>query len=224
MLLGFGLAEGVKQVSPSRPAHAKQRVGRLFMSVDSTSPLTILIIRHAEKPGEIWPGPGLTQEGKEDDKSLVIRGWERAGAWAALFGTLLGAELFPRPSAIYAASPEAVSLDETTQRPFQTVVPLSERLGLTPITTYSVGQESQLVSEILHSSGIGLISWEHKAIAEKIAPGIAGEQKIEDLPHKWDESRYDVVLRFDRVSPDAPWSFCQLCPCLMYGDSTALME
>jgi hypothetical protein len=91
--------------------------------------VTILIIRHAEKHGEIWPGPGLTREGKEDDKSLVIRGWERAGAWAALFGALLGAEAYPRPSAIYAANPEAVSLDETSQRPFQTVIPLSERLG-----------------------------------------------------------------------------------------------
>jgi hypothetical protein len=194
------------------------------MSVDSPSPLTILIIRHAEKPGEIWPGPGLTREGNADDKSLVIRGWERAGAWAALFGTLFGAVAYPRPSIIYAANPEAVSLDETSQRPFQTVLPLSERLGMAPVTTYSVGQEAQLLSEILHSSGIVLISWEHKAITEKVAPGIAGEEEIEDLPHKWDESRYDVVLRFDRMSPDAPWSFCQLCPCLMSGDSIALLE
>jgi hypothetical protein len=144
-------------------------------------------------------------------------------AWAALFGTLLGAEAYPRPSAIYAANPEAVSLDETSQRPFQTVIPLSERLGLTPITTYSAGQEAKLVAEILHSSGILLISWEHRAISEKIAPGIAGEQKIEDLPQKWNETRYDVVLRFDRMSPDAPWSFCQLCPCLMSGDSQTPM-
>ena len=135
------------------------------MSLDSPSPLTILIIRHAEKPGEIWLGPGLTREGKEDDKSLIIRGWERAGAWAALFGTPLGAESYPKPSAIYAADPEA-SLDETSQRPFQTVIPLSERLAITPITTYSVGQEAQLVSEILHSSGVVLICFEHKAITE----------------------------------------------------------
>jgi hypothetical protein len=194
------------------------------MSLDSPSPLTVFIIRHAEKPGEIWPGPGLTAEGRTDDKSLVIRGWERAGAWAALFGTPLGAGDFSRPSAIYAANPEADSLDETSQRPFQTVIPLSERLGITAITTYSVGQEAQLVSEILHSLGVVLVCWEHKAIVEKIAPGIAGEQQIEDLPHKWDETRYDVVLRFDRISPDAPWSFCQLRPCLMSGDSEALLD
>ena len=193
------------------------------MSLDSPSPLTIFVIRHAEKPGEIWPGVGLTAEGNTDDKSLVIRGWERAGAWAALFGTPLGTGDFSKPTAIYAANPEADSLDETSQRPFQTVTPLSERLGIVPITTYSVGQEAKLVSEILHSSGVVLVSWEHKAISEKIAPGIAGEQKIDDLPQIWDEARYDVVLRFDRISPDAPWLFCQLCPCLMSGDSTALL-
>jgi hypothetical protein len=60
------------------------------MSLNSPAPLTILIIRHAEKPGELWPGPGLSREGKEDEKSLVIRGWERAGAWAVLFGTQHG--------------------------------------------------------------------------------------------------------------------------------------
>jgi hypothetical protein len=193
------------------------------MSLDSPSPLTIFIIRHAEKHGEIWPGPGLTPEGETDDKSLVIRGWERAGAWAALFGTPLGAGDFSRPSAIYTASPDADSLDETSQRPFQTVIPLGERLGITPVTTYSVGQEAKLISEILHCSGVVLISWEHRAITEKIVPGIVGEQKIEDLPHKWDETRYDVVLRFDRISPDAPWSFYQLCPCLMSGDSPTPM-
>jgi hypothetical protein len=74
-----------------------------------------------------------------------------------------------------AAYPEAVSLDETSQRPFQTVIPLSERLGLTAITTYSVGQEVKLVSEIRHSLGVVLVCWEHNAIVEKIAPGIAGE-------------------------------------------------
>ena len=59
------------------------------------------------------------------------------------------------------------------------MIPLSERLGLTPIVTYSVGQEAKLVSEILVTSGIVLISWEHKAITEKIAPGIT-QRSAED--------------------------------------------
>ncbi|HKI13800.1 MAG TPA: histidine phosphatase family protein, partial [Roseiarcus sp.] len=58
------------------------------------SALTILIIRHAEKPGESWPGPGLTAEGAGDKKSLVVRGWQRAGSWSALFGAGLGGDDF----------------------------------------------------------------------------------------------------------------------------------
>jgi hypothetical protein len=47
------------------------------MASGSPPALTILIIRHAEKAGEQWPGPGLTLEGVKDDKSLVVRGWQR---------------------------------------------------------------------------------------------------------------------------------------------------
>jgi hypothetical protein len=55
------------------------------------APLTLLIIRHAEKPGdkpkEFGRGPGFTDEGEEDDKSLVIRGWQRAGFAAMAINT-----------------------------------------------------------------------------------------------------------------------------------------
>ena len=36
--------------------------------------LTLLLIRHAEKPNEAWPGGGLADKGEEDKESLVIRG------------------------------------------------------------------------------------------------------------------------------------------------------
>lgn len=76
---------------------------------------TILIIHHAEKPNDPkapWPGDGFTEQGGVDDKSLVIRGWQRAGSWAALFGTGLGGDDFPQPSAIYAAGPNAMAVEE----------------------------------------------------------------------------------------------------------------
>ncbi|VFU08821.1 protein of unknown function [Methylocella tundrae] len=49
------------------------------------------------KPGPARASrPGLTPEGSPDKKSLVIRGWERAGSWSALFGAGLGGVDFPQ--------------------------------------------------------------------------------------------------------------------------------
>jgi hypothetical protein len=187
------------------------------------SALTILIIRHAEKPGEFWPGSGLTPDGVPDKKSLVIRGWQRAGSWSALFGVGLGGLDYPAPSVIYAADPNATTGDEPSQRPYETVVPLASRLGLTPDTKFALGQETQLATTVLGQTGVVLVAWEHKAIARTILPAIANGQSLQGMPTKWDSTRFDVVLRFHRTSPEAPWFFRQLCPCLLSGDSATPM-
>jgi hypothetical protein len=187
------------------------------------SALTILIIRHAEKPGESWPGSGLTADGVPDEKSLVIRGWQRAGTWSALFGAGLGGSDYPVPSVIYAANPNATTGDEPSQRPFETVTPLAARLGLTPDTTCAVGQEAQLATMVVGQTGVVLVAWEHKAIARALLPAIANGQTLPGMPAKWDGARFDVVLRLDRTTPEAPWSFRQLCPCLLSGDSATPM-
>lgn len=183
--------------------------------------LTLLIIRHAEKPDKSWPGPGLTPEGSPDKKSLVIRGWQRAGSWAALFGAGLGGADFPQPAAIYAADPKAETGDDPSQRPYETILPLAARLGLAPITTYAVGQEAALAAELTGLSGVALACWEHKAIVKSLLPDLVGDQRIDGLPKKWDGTRFDVVLRFDRAAPGAPWSFRQLFPRLLSGNSDA---
>ncbi|HEX4199928.1 MAG TPA: hypothetical protein VHY59_00310, partial [Chthoniobacterales bacterium] len=113
-------------------------------------------------------------EGAENDKSLVIRGWQRAGAWAALFGTELGGEQYPKPNMIYAANPDTSPIEEPSHRPFQTVIPLCKRLDLPPIVDFQVGQERELASAIVDCSGVVLISWEHKAITNQLLPSIAG--------------------------------------------------
>jgi hypothetical protein len=125
---------------------------------------------------------------------------------------------------IYAANPDVSPLEEPSRRPFQTVIPLSKRLGTTPIIDYQVGQERELASAIVGNSGVVLVSWEHKAITGRLLAAIAAGQQIKSMPRKWDETRYDLVLRFDRLSPEAPWLFWQLCPCLLSGDSATLME
>jgi hypothetical protein len=92
-------------------------------------------------------------------------------------------------------------------------------LGLTLDTKFAVGQETQLVSTVVDQTGVVLVAWEHKAIAHAILPAIANGQSLPGMPTKWDGRRFDVVLRFDRTSPEAPWSFRQLCPCLLSDDS-----
>jgi hypothetical protein len=190
------------------------------MERKTMSALTLIIIRHAEKPNEAWSGPGLTIEGNSDDKSLVIRGWQRAGAWAALFGAGRGGTDFPPPGVIYAADPHAgagaiAADDGPSQRPYETIKPLADRLGLKPVTTWTLGQEANLVAEIKQLSGVVLVCWEHKRIISGILPAIG----LPDLPSKWGGLRFDVVLRFDRAAPGGAWSFRQLFPKLLSGDS-----
>jgi hypothetical protein len=182
--------------------------------------LTILIIRHAEKPGEAWPGSGFTADGAQDDKSLVIRGWQRAGAWAALFSEGRGGASFPRPDTIYAANPNvAVAGDsDPSKRPFETITPLAAKLNKTPVTKWAQGQEDKLAGEITKLTGAVLVCWEHKKIVEALLPKIAGNSGL-TLPTHWPSGRFDLVLRFDHAAPDAPWQCQQLFPKLLSGDS-----
>ena len=180
--------------------------------------LTLLIIRHAEKPGENWPGPGLTLDGKEDDKSLVIRGWQRAGAWAALFGAGLGGADYPAPAKVYAANPNAPPAEGVSRRPYETAVPLADRLfGKEPNTSFAKGDEQKLVQELLGLSGVVLVSWEHKAIVEAILPNLPIDSGLP--PTHWNGSRYDVVLRLDRADGASGFTFRELFPRLLSGDS-----
>jgi hypothetical protein len=184
------------------------------------SALTIMLVRHAEKPGGEWPGPGLTTEGMPDKKSLVIRGWQRSGAWAALFGAGLASGDYPAPSAIYAAKPEDDNGDNNaSKRPYETIIPLGRRLHIKPVVDFAKGEEQDLAANLSGQTGVVLVSWEHKAIVKNLLPALFGEQKISDVPSKWDDARFDVVLRLDRAAPNAPWFFRQLFPRLLSGDS-----
>jgi broad specificity phosphatase PhoE len=183
--------------------------------------LTILIIRHAEKPDEDWPGPGLTDKGQEDTESLVIRGWQRAGAWTALFGAGLDGDNYPTPQAVYAATPGAHDkLNQgPSRRPYETVLPLAQRLKLPePNTSFATGQEGELVEELLALSDVALVAWEHKAIISDILPRLPVRNKS-DLPTHWPDHRFDVVLRFDRAAGETDFVFSERCPRLMWRDS-----
>ncbi|CCE08381.1 conserved hypothetical protein [Bradyrhizobium sp. STM 3843] len=182
--------------------------------------LTILIIRHAEKPDGDATGPGLTHKGKEDPKALVISGWERAGAWTALFGSGFGGTDYPTPQAVYAADPDSGTKEsEPSRRPYETVETLAVRVGLSkPDISFGKGQEAALVGALLNLSGVALVAWEHKAIISDILPRLPVSNK-QDLPTHWSGKRFDAVLRFDRKAGETEFRFKELFPCLMPGDS-----
>ena len=147
------------------------------------SALTTIFMRHGEKPNRGFPGPGLTSEGHDDGESLVIRGWQRAGAWAALFGAGLGGTDYPSPGAVYAADPKKGN-DDRSKRPLETASPLTARLGLEPILRFGVGEEAALVADLIALSGVALVFWEHKAITASIIPGLLGDQPLPGVPLK----------------------------------------
>ncbi|MCP1757373.1 hypothetical protein [Bradyrhizobium elkanii] len=179
--------------------------------------LTLFIIRHAEKPGDSWPGPGFTADGVSDTESLVLRGWERAGAWTALFGTDLTGGDYAKPDAIYAATPGTTANQPPSSRPAETISALAARRGLTPNESFGKGDEPRLVPAVLALKGVVLLCWEHKAIISDILPLIPVGKGTP--PTKWEGSRFDVVLRFDRAKGDDKFAFKELFPKLLSGDS-----
>jgi hypothetical protein len=136
------------------------------------------------------------RDGEKDKKSLVIRGWQRAGAWATLFGA--GIETggtYPAPARIYAADPANAEEEEPSQRPFETIKPLADRLRLTPITRWGHGDEGKIVGDINGFSGVALVCWEHKAIIASLLPAFLVGQQVQDLPPKWDGERCRAAAR-----------------------------
>ena len=82
-----------------------------------------------------------------------------------IFGSFLGGPDYPQPAVIYAANPDATTGEEPSQRPVETIIPLSGRLGLKTVTTCAAGQESKLAAELVGlTGGVALVCWGHKAI------------------------------------------------------------
>ncbi len=180
--------------------------------------LTILLIRHGEKPTPGDGALGLSIDGRPDPRALTVRGWQRAGALAALFGAGLSPD-YPAPAAIYAPDPERSATGHgVSRRPFLTVVPLAERLGLAVETRFAQGEESGLATEVLAKTGVVLIVWEHKRLTADLLPALLPEQGRGEAPARWPSDRYDVVLDLRRENATATFAVRQRLPRLLAGD------
>ena len=198
-------------------------------------PSKIMVIRHAEKPKNL--DAGVTANGNKDKESLIVRGWQRAGALVALFdpanGLLQNAHL-GLPKVIYASDPKKSSQatdddgkkGSKSKRPLQTITPLAERLGIKNKVNikFAKGQEKQMVDSVLAEKGVVLISWQHEKIPQ-IAKYIVGSKPPKKrLPTKWPGKRFDIVWVFTPPAKSAKrWGFVQVPQRLLSGDTNTVI-
>jgi hypothetical protein len=183
-------------------------------------PPKVMLIRHAEKPGDPLPSFGVKEDGTRSQHSIVVQGWQRAGALIAFFAAPTLAEIAV-PAHLYAASfdksadPSSTSDVEDisrSRRAIETITPLAHRLGLTADQTFAVGDEDRLSADLLLRDGVVLVAWEHKhlpVIAAHLTPA---------APNTWPGDRFDVVWVFDRESSGS-YRFLQVAQKLLAGDS-----
>lgn len=202
----------------------------------------IMIIRHGEKPPEPpkhKPPPfGVTADGVQDGASLIVRGWQRAGALATFFapqpGQPFGSPQIATPQFAYASKIEAKGskptdkkgkqVGSTSRRPQETITPLLEKLGGAVTTDFSIdkGEEKSLAKAAAARAGVVLICWEHQSI-----PSIAQHLPVDPkkpAPKSWPtdsnkKGRFDVVWVFDLEQGAGLYSFTQVPQNLLAGDS-----
>jgi hypothetical protein len=175
----------------------------------------IMIIRHAEKPPDSGQPFGVTADGDQDPESLIIEGWQRAGALACLFapssGPLLNPEL-ATPEFLFASHSKS---DGGSNRPLQTITPLASKLGLTP-KTHKKSDIDKVAADAMACGGIALVSWQHEDIPA-IANLILGNSTT--VPQTWPGPRFDVVWVFDLDQSSNSYSFKQVPQSLLAGDT-----
>jgi hypothetical protein len=195
----------------------------------------IMVIRHAEKPGS-YDGvryEGVRADGEADAKSLVTLGWERAGGLVTLFAPPRGpARGLSTPGFLFAADPEdkgdggrGGADDEPSQRPYQTLTAVAQRLGLAINTHGKKARFKQMADAALACDGVVLIAWQHQDIPA-IGHHILRHTDTSglSLPTTWPGERYDLVWVFDRPSGSGPIaSFTQVPQLLLAGDRDSVI-
>ena len=182
------------------------------------SALTVLIIRHAEKLGQFWPWP-RSNVGRLRRPEITRDLWLAAcRQLVRVVRRRLRWERFSAARGDIRGRSEGHDGRRTEPAPV--------RNGHSPCRAAKLNTNCHVCcrgragaiggDRRFDRSCVGLL--EHHAIGDAILPAIAAGQTLPGMPEKWDKTRFDVVLRFDRSIPGAPWSFRQLFPRLLSGD------
>ena len=182
-----------------------------------TQPHTLLMIRHAEKPsnGDL----GVDEQGNANPDGLIPKGWERAGALVTLFApnrTTVNSTL-PLPGAL--VTPK---YPKPVHRPYFTLLPLSQRLGVTILSEHAVDADpTKIVRSLLDMEAVVvLVCWEHAHLVN-IVDAMARTVPVTnqgDVPVSWPDDRFDVIWRFNRDEQTGKWTFGSLDQQLLAGD------
>jgi hypothetical protein len=179
---------------------------------------SIMVIRHAEKPGGRFAG--VTEWGETNAHGLSVRGWQRAGALCCLFAPAYGPlqnALLAKPAFIFASASveDPTPGNSRSRRSLETVSPLAQRIGIEVDLSFSKGEEKALAEAAQACPGPVLIAWQHENIST-IAHAILGA-KI--APQTWPPDRFDVIYVFTLDPLAGTYSFAQVPQCLLAGDS-----
>ena len=137
-------------------------------------PAQVLLFRHAEKPDAA------------SDLGLSPIGQIRAAALAVYLPAVFG-----RPSHLVAAQHS-----KDSDRPEQTLKPLSAALGLPIDTRFEHSQFKELAHELLgnprYQGARIALCWHHGEI-----PDLARALNVPDAPDHWDEAVFDHIWQID---------------------------
>ena len=185
-----------------------------------TAPRTIMILRHAEKPNETDSHQlpcGVDEDGQAQPTSLIPRGWQRAGALAAMFGTVTLPSPFVRPTLLLAPA----YADGLMHRPGETITPLARKLKLQIQEPVPKGQEAALVSDtLLKQTGQDvLICWEHHHIPAIVTALVSALGVTTTPPNGllWPDHDFHSVLIF-AGQPNGEYVLTQTSMGLLDGD------
>jgi hypothetical protein len=173
----------------------------------------VFIIRHGEKPEGL--ARGINYMGRDFETSLTPRGWERAGALVGLFAPDGQPRAgYARPDALVSPGYWPPDLNGSVdRRTFQTIQPLSELIGISPLLAFRETEGEQLVEWVRTTAAkVVLICWEHSHIP-RLGKLLAPEATI---PSRWPPDRFDVVWRFPRER--SRYGFEQLPELLLHDD------
>jgi hypothetical protein len=173
--------------------------------------LVVMIIRHAEKPLTPDVPHGVSIDGLADRDSLTPRGWQRAGALVGFFsGERKG--VLRTPTHLFASR---VVPESGSRRSFETLQPLSERLGLSIDTRFAKNELAELAAAVRATTGVVLVAWEHHLIPA-LANILVGDTS--SAPQVWPDDCFDMVWVIDPGVGGATGSFQQVPELLLAGD------